>query len=693
MSRPQTLLGAAVAAFAAASLWLSLGIVAVTGADTHARIIAFPPVWLLAAFVAMAAAAVFVTSPSPRTLLPLALTALVWLPFVPGRVPTFFLVWQGPVEGGLWVLVVLLMVARRWRLPQPFSQPSTAPWIAAFLAASAYVGGAVALRDQLPIGDEPHYLMMTQSLIKDGDLRIENNHKNRDYLPFYKFDIPPHYLTRGTDGEIYSVHAPGVSVFVLPGFAFFGYYGGVLTVIACVALGAGLAWHAAWLLTEQAVAAWMAWASVFLTAPVFLQAITVFPDAVGAVPVVAALWLAVALDTRRQVGRWSVLAVSAGLAALPWLHSRFAILAGGLGLMLWARLFTTQGWRRSVAFLMLPAVAGVLWLGFFWWIWGTPSPTAPWGTGLTSRIEWIPRGVMGLLFDPQAGIFVPAPAYLLAVLGWPVLLRSRPRLAIETLVIGVGLLLSVASYEAWWGGQGAPGRYVVAALPLALPAIAAAATVGRVRMLAYPLAVTSVLLLSAKVGAAHGAFAFNPERGVNPLLGWIAPNVDMSAWAPQPGSAQVAFVREWRPWLSFMRPTPMPPINISLTPAVPSVKGSARLGDARVFFLDDAAYPEPTGFWLQAEREATLIADLDDPARNLGLRLQAGPVATTAEVTINGETQFVALAPRERHELVLPPAVIGAWNLQIRVGAGFRPDEHDPQARDHRNLGIWVELF
>ena len=61
--------------------------------------------------------------------------------------------------------------------------------------------------------------MMTQSLIKDHDLRIENNYKNRDYLPFYKFDIPPHYLTRGKDGEIYSVHAPGVAVLVLPAFA------------------------------------------------------------------------------------------------------------------------------------------------------------------------------------------------------------------------------------------------------------------------------------------------------------------------------------------------------------------------------------------------------------------------------------------------------------------------------------------
>ena len=690
MSRAQTALSAAIAAFAAASLWLSLGLVAVTGLDTSTRVVALPPLGLLAVLIAAATAAALTLRPSPARLAPLLGTAVVWLPFVPGHVPTWFLAWNGPVELAVWGLVLLRLGAARWQRPSILARPSSAPLIAAALAATAYAGGALALRDQLPIGDEPHYLMMTQSLLKDGDLRIENNHKNRDYASFYTFDIPPHYLTRGKDGEIYSVHAPGVSVFVLPAFAFFGYYGGVASVIAVVALGSGLAWHAAWLLTAQASAAWIAWASVFLTAPMFLQAITVFPDAVGAVPVIAALWLILAIDGQRPVSTLVVFAVSTGLAMLPWLHSRFAILAGGLGVIIAVRLLA-RGWRRVLVFLALPAVAGVLWLGFFWWIWGSPSPAAPWGSGLTSRIEWIPRGAYGLLFDPQAGVFLPAPAYLLAIVGYPLLLRSRPRLAIETGVIGITLLLSVASYDAWWGGQGAPARYLVAALPLAVPAIAMAATV--IPSIAPSVVVVSLMLLAAKVGAAQGAFAFNPERGVNPVLSWMAPNVDVSTGSLQPVSANLAFVRDWQPWLSLIRPTPLPRMRFDVGPRVAPAKSASRLGDARVFYLDDAAYPEPSGFWIQAERKTTVIVSLEDPARNLGLRLQAGPVATTADVTVNGETQTLMFGPRERHEIAIPPSAIGAWNLQIRAGAGFRPQEQDPQARDNRHLGIWIELF
>ncbi|MDP3981489.1 MAG: hypothetical protein Q8Q33_08770, partial [Chlamydiota bacterium] len=37
-----------------------------------------------------------------------------------------------------------------------------------------------------PSGDEPHYLIITQSLIQDQDLDLKNNYQNKDYKAYFK---------------------------------------------------------------------------------------------------------------------------------------------------------------------------------------------------------------------------------------------------------------------------------------------------------------------------------------------------------------------------------------------------------------------------------------------------------------------------------------------------------------------------
>ena len=48
-------------------------------------------------------------------------------------------------------------------------------------------------------GDEPHYLIITESLLRDGDLQIENNHQRGDYRSFYPRELRPDFLQRGQE--------------------------------------------------------------------------------------------------------------------------------------------------------------------------------------------------------------------------------------------------------------------------------------------------------------------------------------------------------------------------------------------------------------------------------------------------------------------------------------------------------------
>ncbi len=67
--------------------------------------------------------------------------------------------------------------------------------------------------------------MIAQSLWRDGDLKIENNHTRGDYREYFfaNQDLAPHFLRRGVDEEIYSVHPIGMPVMVAPVYAAGGY--------------------------------------------------------------------------------------------------------------------------------------------------------------------------------------------------------------------------------------------------------------------------------------------------------------------------------------------------------------------------------------------------------------------------------------------------------------------------------------
>ena len=53
-----------------------------------------------------------------------------------------------------------------------------------------------------PGGDEPHYLLVAQSLLKDGDIKVANNYERQDYLEYWRGILHPHYSRPGVNGEL-----------------------------------------------------------------------------------------------------------------------------------------------------------------------------------------------------------------------------------------------------------------------------------------------------------------------------------------------------------------------------------------------------------------------------------------------------------------------------------------------------------
>src|SRR4029077_2560447 len=118
------------------------------------------------------------------------------------------------------------------RVLNPLPRPALPGRRTAFVAALVlYL--ALGLRSLSEVGldgDEPHYLIITHSLLVDRDLKIENNHTAGDYRAFFGGDLKPDYLQRAVNGEIYSIHAPGLPALLLPGYAVAGAVGAIFTV-------------------------------------------------------------------------------------------------------------------------------------------------------------------------------------------------------------------------------------------------------------------------------------------------------------------------------------------------------------------------------------------------------------------------------------------------------------------------------
>jgi len=76
-------------------------------------------------------------------------------------------------------------------------------------------------------GDELHYMLMTQSIILDGDLNMGNNYVQQDYLEHHGTPIEGTHTVRSpVDGSLRSWHEPGVSILMVPGYMLGGMTGG-----------------------------------------------------------------------------------------------------------------------------------------------------------------------------------------------------------------------------------------------------------------------------------------------------------------------------------------------------------------------------------------------------------------------------------------------------------------------------------
>ena len=111
--------------------------------------------------------------------------------------------------------------------------------------------------------------------------------------------------------------------------------------------------------------------------------------------------------------------------------------------------------------------------GFYFWLYGNPLPNAPYtSVGITRLFSLdilLKQGLLGLLLDQEAGLFIYAPYYLFFIPGLIWLWRRRSQQAFWLSLAILSIYLPCGGFTMKWRGAWSPAaRYMVALIPFLL---------------------------------------------------------------------------------------------------------------------------------------------------------------------------------------------------------------------------------
>jgi hypothetical protein len=363
---------------------------------------------------------------------------------------------------------------------------AAALWLVLFAAYAATIG-LPAFGDSQFGGDEPHYLLTAESIVTDRDVDLRDEYATKAYRDWYPYLLERH--GRLTNGQANEPTGAGFALLIAPAYAI----GGPLAVQLLLAAISALAFVLAALLARWVVPE--PWASAAalacgLSPPALAAATAVSPEPTAGALLAGAALLALRVRELPRI-RW-VASAAIALGMLPWLGLQFAVagLVVALAMFRWLR-------RRARSFAVLVEVEVLLFSGVMFVtindrLFGgfTPAAAAVPGDRLgdldaPDYLDRAPR-LVGLWMDRSYGALRWAPVIALAFFALWLLWRSRrdhiARLLPERGIVEVAATLCalvcaaqvlVATFVApTMFGFFFPGRYLLAALPLAVALVA-----------------------------------------------------------------------------------------------------------------------------------------------------------------------------------------------------------------------------
>jgi hypothetical protein len=415
------------------------------------------------------------------------------------------------------------LVKKREPSHQPTLRSKKTSRIVLILSISIYIlyASGVIFPPHPITGDEPHYLLITHSLLLDGDINLFNNYRDNDYLQFYPGELESHTFSgkKGLEYQ-YSKHTPGLPVLLVPSYVIGKKLGRIVSdlthnpshqqqiLILTLRVSMGLlSALLCWIFflfarsfTKNQSAALLSWFIFATTSPFFIYSQLIYPEIPASLIILGILYHVVSL---KNISSSTVLWISLGIAILPWLGAKYIILSAGLFLMVIYGLWKSGRTRREYIFLFFAPLflSAGFFLFYLWMLYGNIWPQSlyvgslPSGSSLSVPVfhlnasEFIRCG-LSYLFDQRIGFLPYSPIYMIAIPGIFLSIAHKKRQSLPPL--GIFLLYwSFCSMSYYWGGYCPPGRTLLPVMCILALFLAGAMAWGKNR---YSIAVQRALL-------------------------------------------------------------------------------------------------------------------------------------------------------------------------------------------------------
>lgn len=316
-------------------------------------------------------------------------------------------------------------------------------------------------------GDEPHYLLLTDSLVRDHDVAVLNNYmidtpvKQATDLNLAAFEN----LSNHTVGQ-FSLHNVALPFLLAIPYAVAGVGGAKLFLALLAGLWPFLIYAALFEITKSRGWSVIVALTLAVGLPFSAAANQVYPDPLAGMIIFGLTWKlfpGLQSPAQQSLSRLRLIPFSLGIGFLPWLHIRFAAPAV---LLLLARTYVTArhhtGKRDRLIQYLVPVIVLIVSLvgvGIYDYV-AYSNFLGPYSQGSLGNSFRVSTMIfLGLHWDQAHGMFMQQPLLLLGLAGLAPLIKANWRGAILIALLYLSVILPNAMHPVWYGGFSFVGRF------------------------------------------------------------------------------------------------------------------------------------------------------------------------------------------------------------------------------------------